>query len=83
MDHTHCQIFDIILSIFLKKHGENIDNPSIRIYINKIENRITLKFVFNKSFGNLLEISPKKYIFSKIFNSEFQEIEVWFTDQNN
>ena len=27
----------------LKKHAESIDNPSIRIYINKIENRITLK----------------------------------------
>ena len=27
----------------LKKHGENIDNPLIRIYISKIENRITFK----------------------------------------
>ena len=27
----------------LKKHSESVDNPSIRIYINKIENRITLK----------------------------------------
>ena len=27
----------------LRKHGENFDNPSIRIYINKIENRITFK----------------------------------------
>ena len=27
----------------LKKHGENVDNPSIRIYVNKIENRITVK----------------------------------------
>ena len=27
----------------LKKHGENIDQPSIRIYVNKIENRIALK----------------------------------------
>ena len=27
----------------LKKHGEEIDNPSIRIYVNKIENRITFK----------------------------------------
>ena len=27
----------------LKKHGENIDNPSIRIYINKTENRISFK----------------------------------------
>ena len=27
----------------LKKHRENVDNPSIRIYVNKIENRITFK----------------------------------------
>ena len=26
-----------------KKHGEKIDNPSIRIFVNKIENRITFK----------------------------------------
>ena len=24
----------------LKKHSENVDSPSIRIYVNKIENRI-------------------------------------------
>ena len=27
----------------LKKHGENIDKPSIQIYVNKIKNMITLK----------------------------------------
>ena len=27
----------------LKKHNENNDNTSIRIYVNKIENRITFK----------------------------------------
>ena len=27
----------------LKKHSESFDNPSIRIYVNKIENRITFK----------------------------------------
>ena len=27
----------------LKKYGENIDNPSIKLYVNKIENRITFK----------------------------------------
>ena len=27
----------------MKKHGENVDNPSIIIYINKIKNRITFK----------------------------------------
>ena len=27
----------------LKKHGENVDSPSIKIYIHKIENRSTFK----------------------------------------
>ena len=27
----------------LKKYSENVDNLSIKIYVNKIENRITLK----------------------------------------
>ena len=27
----------------LKKHGENIDNPSVKIYVNKIESRIKFK----------------------------------------
>ena len=31
------------MSIFLKEHSQNVDNPSIRIYVNKIENRITFK----------------------------------------
>ena len=32
-----------VWSHILKKHGENINNPSVRIYVNKIENRITFK----------------------------------------
>ena len=27
----------------LKKHGENIDKPSVQIYVNKMENRVTFK----------------------------------------
>ena len=27
----------------LKKHGENIDNPSVKIYVKKVENRITFR----------------------------------------
>ena len=27
----------------LKKHSESVDNPSIRMYVNRIENRITFK----------------------------------------
>ena len=36
----------------LKKHGENVDNPSIIIYVNKIENRIT----FENKNGYYLEL---------------------------
>ena len=130
----------------LKKHGEDIDKPSVQIYVNKIENRVTFKikngyslelltpetmkllgskinkitkdknsenvpnleitdvilghcnivnndcqqdsrvlymFVLNKPFGTLLEISPTNYIFLKTFNSEYDEIKGWFTDQNS
>ena len=130
----------------LKKHSESVDNPSIRIYVNKIKNRITCKikngyylelltpetmkllgsaeskiskdenvenvphleivelvlvhcnlvnndyqphsrilftFVPNKTFGSLLEISPKSHVFLKTFYSEFQEIKIWFTDQTS
>ena len=130
----------------LKKHGEDIDKPSVQIYVNKIENRVTFKikngyslelltpetmkllgstknkitkdkngenvphleitevvlvhcnivnndyqqdsrvlytFVPNKPFGGLLEISLTNHIFLKTFNSENDEIIVWFTDQNN
>ena len=27
----------------LKKYGESTDNPSIQVYVNKIENRVTFK----------------------------------------
>ena len=130
----------------LKKHEENEDNPSIKIYVNKIENRVTFTikngyalklqtletmklfgstenkiakdknsenpphleitevvlvhcnivnndyqqdsrvlytFVPNKPFGSLLEISHTNHIFLKTFNSIYQRIEVWFTDQKN
>ena len=130
----------------MEKHEENDDKPSVQIYVNKIENRITFKikngyglelltketmkllgstenkiakdkngenvphleitevvlvhcnivnndyqqdsrvlytFVPNKSFGSLLDISPSNHIFLKTFNSEYDEIIVWFTDQNS
>ena len=52
MDHILYQIFKIILSIF-KKNNENIDNPSIRLNVNKIENRI----IFKIKTGYYLELS--------------------------
>ena len=130
----------------LKKHGEDIDKPSVQIYVNKIENRVTFKIkngyslelltletmkllgstenkitkdksgenvphleitevvlvhfnivnndyqqdsrvlytvVLNKPFGCLLEISPTSLIFLKTFNSEYDKIIEWFTDQKS
>ena len=36
-----------------------------------------------RSFGQLLDISPKNIIFLKTFDSEFSYIEVWSADQNS
>ena len=47
------------------------------------DSRILYKFVPNKSFGRLLDISHKNFIFLKTFNSEFSYIDVWFTDQSS
>ena len=75
------------------KNGENVPHLEIAelvlIYCNLVNNnyqqnsRILYTFVPNSPFGSLLEISPPNYIFLKKFNSEFQEIKVWFTDQNS
>ena len=128
----------------LKKHSENVDNPSIKIFEKKLkielhlklkmvlelltpetmkllgsteskitkdkngedvphlevvelvmvhcnlvnndyqqDSRILYTFVPNKPFGSLLEISPANHIFLKTFNSELQEIKIWFTDQTS
>ena len=45
--------------------------------------RILFTFEPNKAFGSLLEISPKNHVFLKTFNSEFQQIKIWFTDQTS
>ena len=47
------------------------------------DSRVLYTFVPNKSFGILLDIFPSNHIFLKIFNSEYDEIIVWFTDQSS
>ena len=47
------------------------------------DSRILYTFVPNKPLGSLIEISSPNHIFLKTFNSEYQEIKVWFTDQNS
>ena len=50
----------------LKKHGEKTVNFSIRIYINKIENRITFKInrVLSRTFS-----SWKKWNYLEVLNA--------------
>ena len=45
----------------LKKHSESVDNPSIRMYINKIENRITFK-IKNGYYLELLKPETMKLL---------------------
>ena len=75
------------------KNGENVPHLEIfelvLIHCSLVNNnyqqnsRILYTFVPNKPFGSLLEITPPNHIFFKTFNSEFQEIQVWFTDQTS
>ena len=52
----------------LKKHGEKTDNPSMRIYVNEIENRIT----FRIKTGYYLELLTPETM--KLFGSTKSEI---------
>ena len=45
--------------------------------------RVLYTFLPNNPFGSLLEISPTNHIFLKTFNSEYDEIKIWFADQNS
>ena len=75
------------------KNGENVSHLEISevvlVHCNIINNdyhqdsRVLYPFAPNTPFGNLLQISPKNHIFLKAFNWEFQDIRVWFTDQNS
>ena len=75
------------------KNGENVLHLEITevvlVHCNIVNNdyqqdsRVLYTFVPNKPFGSLLEISPTNHIFLKTFNSEYDEIIVWFTDQNS
>ena len=45
--------------------------------------RVLFTFVSNKQYGQLISISPHSLVFLKTVNTDFLEIEIWFTDQNN
>ena len=78
-----------------KKTAENDENvpyleinEAVLIHCNVVDisylknSRVLYTFAPNKLLGQLLDISPKHFVFLKIFDSEFSYIEVWFTDEN-
>ena len=75
------------------KNGENIPHLEITevalVHCNIANNdyqqdsRVLYTLVPNKPFGSLLGISSINHVFLKTSNSEFQKIEVWFTNQNS
>ena len=74
-------------------NGENVPHLEITevvlVHCNIVNNdyqqdsRILYTFAPNKPFGSLLEISPTKHIFLKTSYLKYDEIEIWFTDQNS
>ena len=66
-------------------HLENAE--VVLVHCNIVNNnyqqntRVLYIFVPNETFGQLLDISPKTFIFLKTFDSQFLYIEVWLTDQ--
>ena len=67
-------------SIFLQK---SFQHHHIHFHHHQQDSRVLYTFVPNKLFGQLLDISPKNFIFLKTFDSEFSYIGVWFTDQSS
>ena len=61
----------------------------VLVYCNLVNNsykqhsRVLFTFVPTKRYGQLISISPHSLVFLKTMNTEFSEIEIWFTDQNN
>ena len=66
---------------------ENVE--VVLVHCNLVNNscqqasRVLFTFVPNKQYGQLISISPHSLVFLKTRNTEFSEIKVWFTNQNN
>ena len=75
------------------KNSENVPRLEnvevVLVHCNLVNNnyqqhsRVLFTFVSNKQYGQLISISPHSLIFLNTMNTEFSEIDIWFTDQNN
>ena len=75
------------------KNSENVPRLEnvvvVLVHYNLVNNsyqqhsKVLFTFVPNKQYGQLISISPHSLVFLKTMNTDFSEIEIWFTDQNN
>ena len=75
------------------KNSENVPKLEnvevVLIHCNLVNNsyqqhsKVLFTFVPTKRCGQLISISPHSLFFLKTMNTEFSEIEILFTDQNN
>ena len=75
------------------KNSENVPRLEnvevVLVHCNLVNNsyqqhsRALFTFVPTKRYGQLISILPHSLVFLKTMNTEFSEIEIWFTDQNN
>ena len=75
------------------KNGENVPRLKnvevVLVHYNLVNNsyqrhsRVLFTFVPTKQYGQIISIPPHSLVFLKTMNTEFSEIEIWFTDQNN
>ena len=75
------------------KNSENVPRLEnvevVLVHCNLVNNsyqqhsRVLFSFVPTKQYVKLISISPHSLVYLKTMNTEFSEIEVWFTDQNN
>ena len=75
------------------KNSENVPKLEnvevVLVHCNLVNNayqqhsRVLFTFVPTKQYGQVVSISPHLLVFLETMNTDFSEIEVWFTDQNN
>ena len=75
------------------KNSENVPRLEnvevVLVHCNLVNNsyqqasRVLYIFVPNNQYGQLISISQHSLVFLKTMNTDFSEIDIWFTDQNN
>ena len=75
------------------KNSENVPRLEnvevVLVHCNLVNNsyqqasRVLFTFVPTKQCGQLIRLSSHSLVVLKTMNTEFSEIEIWFTDQNN